>query len=202
MPSILCRFTNSITTHKHVPFVNRKQSIMILNIWISEYIHSFPSSCFDISIAPSELHTFIIVLWFQVISRSTLYRRTVSSGWMMPDKQPSIQVPRSHREGAQGVHWADSLSKHLQGTQPTRPPSSTRNKRTTPPSQTTSGTGNPETPPSLPPGPSWSYLATFFNIKLQISVHQNTPKIIFMKRGLLILRVFLFHNNPEKKICV
>ena len=46
MPPIFCRFTTSISTHQHTPFLDRKQDIMTVNRRICEYNNSFPPSRF------------------------------------------------------------------------------------------------------------------------------------------------------------
>ena len=58
----------------------------------------------------------------------------------MPDMQPSLQVPRLPREGAEGEHQAED--KHLQAEVHSSQGvlQTPETKRTTPPSQTTSGT--------------------------------------------------------------
>lgn len=58
MPPILCRFTNSISTHEHVPYRDRKRDILTLNRLIGEYNHSFPGAEYNISIAPARFHTY------------------------------------------------------------------------------------------------------------------------------------------------
>ena len=58
MSPILCRFIKSITTHKHTPFLDRKQDIMSINRPIGEYNHSLQPSRYNISIAPAKLHTY------------------------------------------------------------------------------------------------------------------------------------------------